>query len=624
MQSRRLLALVITLLAACGDGAASPDAGAQPDAQLADAGCDEIPACDVTVSVAAGGAQTMELRGDFDADGWQQGIPMTRQGDQFVAVVPDVPDGRTFQYKLLVDGASWIADPGNPDSVEDGLGGMNSVALATCDACLRPFDWRDAVLYFVLIDRYVDGDPANNDPVGVEDPADWHGGDLAGLLQEIEAGTFEALGVNALWISSPLLVSDGAEGDPDGHSYTAYHGYWPVDPDEVDPRLGDRALLEQVVQAAHRRGLRVVVDYVMNHVHAQSPLYAQHPDWFWPGEGCVCGQGCSFDTLPERERCWFRSYLPDFNHELAAPRYQSVSSAVRWARDLGLDGFRLDAIKHVAMQWTLDLRRRLAVEVEARGQPFYLVGETFTGDRGLIRDYMGPDRLDGQFDFPLRAQIVEHLLAPGSMASLMAFMDDNDGFYAQGALMSTFIGNHDLPRVVHLAETPPLFDAWDMGHARAWNDRPQAPTDPAVYERLAVAYALLFTTAGVPLIYYGDEYGMAGGGDPDNRQPMRWGGWSADQLRLRDAIAELGRLRARTPALRRGRRVTRAATDAAAVYAMVLGTDRVFVALNRGDAAEPAPGLPDGPYTDLVTGESVSAPLELAPRSYRVLAPRSL
>jgi glycosidase len=461
-------------------------------------------------------------------------------------------------------------------------------------------------------------------------PADWQGGDLAGLLGAIQAGSFEDLGVNTLWISSPLANFAGAELDGDGYSYTAYHGYWPRDLDAIDPHLGDRALLAEVVDTAHAHGLRVIVDYVMNHVHDSSPLYAEHPDWFWPNlspdgqHDCVCGQGCSFDQVPERERCWFRAYLPDFDFQVDAARYWSVSNAVHWARDLGLDGFRLDAIKHVERSWGEDLRSRLHVELEASGQPFYLVGETFTGDRELIKSYIGPTQLDGQFDFPWRAAVVSNVLrGEGTMSELMAFLDGNDTFYAAGTVMSTFLGNHDLPRSVHEAERPPLFnDVWDMGHDRSWTNLPATPTDPDVYQRLAVAYTILLTTPGAPLIYYGDEYGMAGGGDPDNRRMMPRDGWNPEQLALRATVKALLHLRASTPALRRGRRVTRGASGDGAVYALVDGPTKIFVALNRGDDAVPASGLPDGLYTDLLAGTMISAPLMIPPRAALVLAPR--
>lgn len=615
------------LLAACGPSAGGPD-GARPDGGTGDDGgppdaaCAEVAMCGVELRY-AGAATSVEVRGDFGAP-----IAMTRDGDAWVATIPDRVDRRTFQYTFFVDGARTETDPENPRLVPDGAGGYRSVGLATCDACpAPPFDWRDAVIYFVVTDRFVDGDPANDAPVvGVPAESNWQGGDLAGLLTKIEDGTFERLGVNALWITAPLANAQGAELGKDGQLYTAYHGYWTTDPEAVDPRYGDRALYARVVDAAHAHGLRVIVDYVMNHVHDSSPVYAAHADWFHPLDQCgVCGDGdCSWDLEPDREQCWFRDYLPDYNFADEAARYASVSNAIRWARDLGLDGYRLDAVKHIADSWVEDLRARAKVELEAGGQPFYLVGETFTGDRGDIARYVAPTRLDGQFDFPLRAALVRSaLMKVDPMSTLAGFLDGNDGFYGEGAIMGTFLGNHDLPRVVHLAEAPPQFTEWDGGHARSWEDRPTQPTDAAAYERLRVAYTILYTLPGVPVVYYGDEIAMAGGGDPDNRKmwPADDAGLLPGQLALREHLAALGKLRAAEPALRRGRRVTRGSSDDVLVYARLEGTSRIFVVANRGDAAAPATGLTAGNYVDLLDGTTRSAPLDVPARTAWVLRP---
>jgi glycosidase len=272
----------------------------------------------------------------------------------------------------------------------------------------------------------------------------------------------------------------------------------------------------------------------------------------------------------------------------------------------------------------VDLRTRLRAEIEPEsGSTFYLVGETFDGDRGLIGSYVDPaTKLDGQFDFPLRAKLARVLLRrDGSMSELADFLASNDGFYASGSVMGTFIGNHDLPRAVHIAEDAPLFGEWDGGAHRSWTNLPALPGTAKAFERLAVAYTFLMTTRGLPLVYYGDEYGMPGGGDPDNRRFMQWTGHDANQQQLRDRIAALARIRKDHPALRRGVRTTLGVSHDAFVYEMNGEGGRIVVALNRGDASVPAPGLSAGSYRDLLTGNVVTAPLTLPPRSGMVLAP---
>lgn len=624
------LATLLTLVACAGeyqgrtDGGPGGDAGLTPDAGSDAGSCEEIAACPVTFRYPAAGVSTVELRGTYAPGGWETGLPLVQNGDWFEASV-ELADDQVVTYKFVVDGV-WVADPNNPDTVDDGFGAVNSRLVVACDDCptAASFDWRDAVMYFVLVDRFHDFDPSNNDPIGVEAAADFAGGDLAGVLAKIEEGYFDDLGVNVLWLTAPFDNADGAGIGTDGYYYSAYHGYWPSDLEAVESRIGDLADLEAVIAAAHARDLKVVLDYVMNHVHAESPLYSEHPDWFWPLEGCVCGDGCSWDDDYERKKCWFTPYLPDFDFTNTAARAWSVDNAVRWAKNLGLDGYRLDAVKHIETAWLTDLRTRLSAEVTAPGETFYLVGETFTGDKGLIKDYIDPaTMLDGQFDFPLRAELARVILRrDGSMNDLVGFLDANDGFYGPGAVMGTFIGNHDLPRSIHLAEDTPLWGPWDGGRERAWTNLPGQPEYAAPYERLLVSYALLLTTPGMPLIYYGDEVGLAGAGDPDNRRFMPWSGLNNHQTWLRDQLARLIELRHQHPALRRGARTTVGVDTNVYVYRMADGAGDLYVALNRGDDQAGAPGLPAGDYTDLLSGAELTAPLDVPARSALILVAR--
>ena len=479
-------------------------------------------------------------------------------------------------------------------------------------------------MYFVMIDRFANGDPANDAPVsGVEQPGNYLGGDFAGVTKKIEEGYFTDLGINTLWITSPIDNADNANPGSDGHAYAGYHGYWPKDLTQPESKLGTEAELEKLVATAHAHGLQVLIDYVMNHVHAASPIYAQHPDWFWPndngfGGNCVCGSGCSWDN--DRLKCWFDPFLPDFNFQNPDARRYSVENAISWAKRIGIDGFRLDAVKHIETSWLTDLRARISAEV-AWDQKFYMVGETFDGSRDLIKSYVNPDTmLDGQFDFPLRGSVLSNILRrDGSMTDLAGFLGSNAGFYGPGSVMSTFLGNHDVPRTIGIADDSPLFGAWDGGKDRAWTNQPSAPGNKGPYERLTVAYTLLYTLPGIPMIYYGDEIGMPGAGDPDNRRFMQWTGYTANQTFLKDRLAGLAKVRAQHASLRRGSYAQLGAGTDVLVYTMTTPGDTVFVALNRGDAPQSAINLPAGNYTDAVTGEAVHAPLTLPARTGLVL-----
>jgi glycosidase len=577
------------------------------------------------------GYQSVELRGDFAPDGWEVGVALTMTEGIWQATV-EVPWDQPVQYKYIID-TVWQPDPTNPVQVDDGFGSFNSVAEGvTCEewSCAPPllgdFDWRDAVLYFVFVDRFVDGDSGNNGPIGgVPTLSNYQGGDWAGLLGKIDEGYFESLGINALWLTVPMDNTEQSGIGTDGMQYSAFHGYWPKDLDAPEERFGTMAELQAVVDAAHAHGLKVIIDYAMNHVHESAPIYQQNPDWFWPlndnGKYCVCGADCGWDGADGR-RCWFTSYLPDFNFTNAAARDFSVSNAIGWIQDLGLDGFRLDAVKHIEDQWLIDLRARVKSEIESQTQQhFYMVGETFTGDKNTIAYYVNPNTmLDGQFDFPLRNAIVNHvLIRNGSMFDLDGFLGGNDGYYGAG-IMSTFIGNHDVPRTIHFAQDNPVWsDPWAGGKELAWNNQPGLPSGNSAFERMANGFALIYTLPGVPLVYYGDEVGLPGAGDPDNRRPMQWNGYSSGQQFLKDRLAKLAEIRAAHPATRRGTRTTLNVSNDTLLYRMSTNGDEIFVAINRGDGGATLSGLPAGSFVDAIDGSSHGSDVSVPARSTRIL-----
>ncbi len=586
------------------------------------------------------GEMSVDVMGSFAADGWTKGAAMTKDGATWRVTVP-IPWDTEVLYKLRINGDTWIADPNNPKKVDDGFGGFNSVLdPLTCEefsceagSCVdepQPgqFDWRDAVIYFVFVDRFNNGDKANDATIGVEAAADWQGGDWAGVKAKVEEGYFTELGVNTLWLTVPMDNTSDKGIGTDGHFYSAYHGYWPTDLAATEEHFGTLDELKALVDAAHTAGLKVILDYAMNHVHISSPVYMDHPAWFNPndngkGGDCVCGMGCAWDGA-DGEKCWFTDYLPDFNFADQAARDFSVSNAITWIQDTGIDGFRLDAVKHIKIEWLLDLRARVKAEIEpTSGEHFYMVGETFTGDKPTIAKYVGCDRLDGQFDFPLRMQMAYSvLMRKGTMTELADFLDANDNYYNTGAaVMSTFIGNHDIPRAIHLAEDTPLWDnQWTDGKDKAWNGKPGLTATKSAFERLGLAFALLYTTKGAPLVYYGDEIGLPGAGDPDNRRFMQWSGYSANQTWLLTHLQDLGTIRAAHPALRRGTYKRLSADADTLAFSMTGEGETVWVALNRSDADKPVGGLPAMMLTDELSGGAVMGPQVSVPaRSARIL-----
>ena len=207
------------------------------------------------------------------------------------------------------------------------------------------------------------------------------------------------------------------------------------------------------------------------------------------------------------------------------------------------------------------------------------------------------------------------------MSDLSSFMDSNDYYYGSTALMSTFVGNHDLPRIIHLAANNRIFgnDQGAGGKELAWANQPSAPAEKEAFERVANGFAVLFTNRGVPLVYYGDEIGLPGAGDPDNRRMMQWTGLSANQTWLKDRMSRLLAIRKEHASLRRGIRTTLRADADVWVYARTTTGDSVYVAVNRGDSPQTIGGLPNGSLTELVTQAAVQGPsATIPPRETRV------
>ena len=649
-------------LPACGsDKVNNRDFGEPPDAQAFNPGLgggdgygygsgpekpfvcpDPLKRCAHTITFPDHGESSVELRGDFGGeDTWVNGKPMAKKGGVW-SVDFTIPFSKAIQFKFFVNGTTWTIDDAQPKITDSNANTNNTFAGKACepalceeDGALAPgvFDWRDSVIYFTFVDRFFNGNTANDCDIagvsgGTKSIANYQGGDWAGVTQKINDGYFTDLNVNTLWVTvpfdNPQVAGLGVGGD--SHLYSGFHGYWPK-LDNSDPAVlqsescfGTFAELKGLVTAAHTKGLKVIFDYAMVHVHNTSQVYQQHNDWFWPNSkngsaDCVCGGNtCKWETDPER--CWFTDYLPHWNYTNATARDYSVTQAVEWVKQTGVDGFRADAIKHVDISWLTQLRAKVKSDVIATQTPpqrFYMVGETYDfGNRDLLKQYVDPStKLDGQFDFPLRANLVQAVvMRTESMSDLASFMNSNDYYYGANAVMSTFIGNHDLPRIIHLAANNRIWgdnQAAD-GKDRAWQNQPGAVGEIEAYERVANAFAVLYTNRGAPLVYYGDEIGLPGGGDPDNRRFMQWSTLDANQTYLKDRIKKLGDIRSKHPALRRGTRTTLESSADVWAYSRITTGDTVYVAVNRSDSPKDVNSLPGGNYTELVTGAGASGP----------------
>lgn len=484
----------------------------------------------------------------------------------------------------------------------------------------------EGVLVQIMIDRFRGPGGAVLD--SPPSPGGRAGGTLGGIEAELDA--LEALGATALWLS-PVYTNpvEAREGRGDGHLYEGYHGYWPLDSRGVDPRIGGEAELRSLIAAAHARGIRVLLDLVPNHVYEDNPRYRASGDprlWNLSDPPCVCGlDGCDWGKYIQT--CWFTPYLPDLRLQHPEAMRWVYEDAVWWIREFEADGARIDAVPMMPRGAT----RRLAAEVRESAHPaelHFFVGEVFTGPWAwgieVIRYYLGPGGLDSVFDFPLMwaiREVIAHESA-GFEAIEATLREVEAKTAGSGGTLARMIGNHDTTRFVSEAAGGTAADPWA-------SPEPQ-PEDAEPYERQALALGLVLTLPGLPVIYYGDEVGLAGGQDPDCRRVMPgWDALSPAQQTLLATTRRLGQLRRCSPALRRGTR--RAISLAGEVYAFERayeGSGAVVVLSRAATEREVVLGdmsLPAGAYVDALTGEvrdlAPGAAVPMGPRSLRVLLP---
>ncbi|EYF07715.1 alpha-amylase family glycosyl hydrolase [Chondromyces apiculatus] len=489
--------------------------------------------------------------------------------------------------------------------------------------------WDEGLLYQIVTDRFRGDGGA---PLGAPTtPGARAGGTLDGIRAEIEKGTFEALGVTGLWISpvytNPIEVRSGN----DGRLYEGYHQYWPQEPRSVEPRIGGEEALRALIDAAHRRGIRVLFDLVPNHVYESSERYVENRNRGWFNEGpsaCVCGTpGCGWGQFIQT--CWFTPYLADIRWQNPDAMQMAVDDALFWMDSFDADGVRIDAVPMMPRATTRRITAALRAHAEPR-QALFSVGEIFTGP-GLgaineIRYFLGPNGLDGAFDFPLMWAIRDAIgNGHGSFETVeKTIVETGAALAGSGAVLGRMINNHDVSRFIS--------DAVGEGWNDAWTAPPPQPEDAEAYQRTRMALALVLTLPGLPVLYYGDEVALAGAGDPDNRRVMPDpGALSAEQEATRALTQRLGRLRRCSAALRRGERQLLVAGRELYAFRRDAGDDDPVLALfSTADAPVDLPlpvgSLPGGTYVDVVSGDRVElapgTPLAMGPLSVRILVPQ--
>ena len=408
-------------------------------------------------------------------------------------------------------------------------------------AQLERTDKHALVLYSLMIDRFVDGRTDNDMPLNsknVHHKVDYWGGDILGVTKTLESGYFDSLGINTIWLSPITQNPYNAWGrihDPETQ-FSGYHGYWPFYATAVDVRYGTEEELRTLLDEAHKDNKNVILDYVSNHMHIQSPTLTEHPDWTTPSD--------TPDGRPNRQlydefrlTTWFDDHIPTLDLERADICAQLTDSALFWMQNYDFDGFRHDATKHVPEQYWRMLTRKLYDSLP--GRTFYQIGETY-GSTALINSYVKPGMQDAQFDFNVYDTFIWATVDEGgSFEGLADRIAEDLAVYGSHHLMGNITGNHDRPRYVCLASGDVRRD--EDNKAAGWH-RDIKVTDPRGYKYLQLLHALNFTIPGVPCIYYGDEYGQPGANDPDNRRWMQFDGLTESEQTVLEATEQLAHL----------------------------------------------------------------------------------
>ncbi|MDO5735586.1 MAG: pullulanase-type alpha-1,6-glucosidase [Propionibacteriaceae bacterium] len=522
--------------------------------------------------------------------------------------------------------------------------------------------------YFVMTDRFANGD-TSNDTGGIAgdalqhgfDPTNegfYHGGDIKGLVDNLDY--IEGLGTTAIWLT-PSFTNNPVQGSGDGAS-AGYHGYWITDFTTIDPHLGGNASLTALTDAAHARGMKVYFDIITNHTAdgidyeegkysyipvADSPykdaagniidiaalagsaewpaldaatsfpytptlrdgvtktpawlndttLYHNRGDSTWTGESVTLGDFVGLDDLMTE-------------HPTVVDGMVDIYTA--WM-DMGVDGFRIDTVKHVNFEfweeWTADLKAHAATV----NPDFFMFGEVYDADPAKLAPYLRRTDMDATLDFTFQSSAAN--FAKGFSTQGLSALYEGDDLYltsdTSAATMPTFLGNHDMGRV---------------GFFLKDSDKRE--------DRSMLAHELMYLTRGQPVVYYGDEQGFVGsGGDKAARQDMfgtQVDSYATQQLLngdtvgtadrydtdtlLYEGIADLAELRADHPALADGAQFERLASSGAGVYAFsrVDRDEKIeyLVALNNATTdktVEVTTLTPSAGYTPIRGGSAVTS-----------------
>ncbi|THV24360.1 pullulanase-type alpha-1,6-glucosidase [Glycomyces paridis] len=500
--------------------------------------------------------------------------------------------------------------------------------------------------YFVMTDRFADGNAANNTG-GLDgdalttgyDPTQrmfYQGGDLAGVEQRLDY--IEGLGTTAIWLT-PVVVNQPVQ-ITDSWTGAGYHGYWGTDFTAVDPHLGDDAELQSLIDAAHERGIAIYLDVVVNHT-ADAIEYAEGANTYVDKEDApyTDADGRPFDDanyaesdeFPEVGASAYTPVLeadetdlkspdwlndPAMYHNRGDSTYTGESSTygdfsglddlwterpevvdgwidvyADWIADSGVDGFRLDTVKHVNLEFWPQFLAGVREAADAKGIDFFAFGEVYSGDPAYTSEYVRRGDLDAVLDFGFHGAATGFATGTAGAQGLATLYESDPLFTTDGTdalAMPTFVSNHDIGRVGRTIVETTAEDTWT--------------------QRAVLAQQLMFLTRGQPVVYYGDEQGFTGAGGDDHARQTMFASEVADYLDdeligtdathaddnydtshpIYRAIAELADLREEHPALANGAQVTRSSEDGVFAFSRITSDEGIeyLVAVSNSETTE--------------------------------------
>lgn len=509
---------------------------------------------------------------------------VTVSDNEIVVTLPQLPKGGKSRTYLRV----YAATESSPMS--DILVPLQEGKVVTSATELNRHDPESQILYSLMIDRFQNGKTENDwsygDTTEVLPQADYQGGDVVGITQKIREGFFENLGINTIWVSPITQNPYDAWGEyPKPHTkFSGYHGYWPIYITKVEERFATDDELHEMLQVAHEHNLNVVLDYVANHLHINSPLFQAHPEWATDSLTADGQPNLELWDGDYRLTTWFDKHIPSLRLEDRKIADQLTDSALFWVRNFEFDGFRHDACKHIPLNYWRMFGQKIANDPQLKDRDIWMIGETY-GSPELINSYVKAGMLNAQFDFNIYHTAIDVFSNHWnkSMRELANTIEESGAAYGAHNTMGIISGNHDKTRFISLAGGAVSWD--EDGKYAGWNREIGIGDSVRGYSKALLLEKLNLTLPGVPCIYQGDEYGQAGANDPDNRRMMRFSGYNHFEQHNLDEVRRLALERRQNIALQFGDYLPLYVDDTTLVYLRTYMGEGVLVAINNSDVA---------------------------------------